>query len=129
MRAAVSIILAATLVTTPLKLVLAQAGQQELSARTTDSTVTPPITPARIGVPMMDGKAALLWQATDLKPMEADSLAYFPPFRRSSEGKVGGLIIIGFLLVAVVYVLLISGETSVAPGAVLEGFLGASVRF
>ena len=111
MRAALSIVLAGLLVTTPLKLVLAQAGQQELSARTTDSTVTPPITTGRIGVPVVEGNAALLWQATNLKPMAADSLAYSPPFRRdiSPGAKVVALLVMGFVLFLVVYAL-VGGE-------------------
>ncbi len=58
MRRAISIILAAVLVTTPIKVVLAQAAQQESQVTATDiPSVVPPRTdqtPARIGVPWLN---------------------------------------------------------------------------
>jgi hypothetical protein len=69
MRRSISIILAAVLVTTPLKVVLAQADQQELQVTATDvPSVVPPRTdqtPVRIGVPVVEPNsgAALLFTA------------------------------------------------------------------
>ena len=92
MRAVVSIILAATLVTVPVTQVLAQAGQQAQLIATTDSTATPQ---GRIGVPDVEGeKAALLWLAGDVEPADTDSLASAPPYRRASTGDKIGLVVI-----------------------------------
>ena len=105
MRAIVSVVLAATLVTTPLKLVLAQARQQESQVvDTTDSslTVADPA-PSRIGVPV-EGKGALLWLAGDLKPSPTDSVVYFAPFfrRTSSVGTVA--LVFAFLLALALFI-------------------------
>ena len=64
MRRALSIILATVLVTTPIKVVLAQATQQESQVAATGSThMTTDQTPIRIGVPGVEpnsGAALLL---------------------------------------------------------------------
>ncbi len=60
MRRAISVIIAATLVTTPIKLALAEADQRESQVAATDSTRIQ--TPTRIGVPVVEpgSRAALL---------------------------------------------------------------------
>ena len=90
MRAVVSIILAATLVTVPVTQVLAQAGKQAQSIVTTDSTATPQ---GRIGVPTPEGKGSLLWLAGDPAPVVSDSLASAPPYRRASTGKKVAIVV------------------------------------
>lgn len=52
MRRAIAIILSAVLVTTPIKVVLAQADQRESQVAATDSIRIQ--TPARIGVPVVE---------------------------------------------------------------------------
>jgi hypothetical protein len=100
MRAVVSIILAATLVTVPVTQVLAQADQQAQSIVTTDSTATPE---GRIGVPdVEDDNAALLWLAGDVEPAETDSLAYAPPYRRVSTAGWVGIVVGGLVVLFVI---------------------------
>ncbi len=108
MRRSISVILAAVLVTTPLKVVLAQADQQELQVTATDvPSVVPPRTdqtPVRIGVPVVEPNsgAALLFAAAirDMTTVN-DSLPYVAPFRRvSTAGKVV-LIVVGLAVVSV----------------------------
>ncbi len=61
MRRAISVVLATTLVLTPIKMVVAQARQQASQVAATDSTATDQ-TPTRIGVPVVEpgSNAALL---------------------------------------------------------------------
>ena len=101
MRAVVSIILAAILLTVPITQVLAQAGQQAQSIVTTDSTATPQ---ERIGVPEPEGKGALLWLAGDPAPVVSDSLA---SARRASTGEKIGLVVM-IAAVVVVFVVIVS---------------------
>ncbi len=89
MRRAISIILAAVLVTTPIKVVLAQADQQEAQVTATDiPSVVPPRTdqtPVRIGVPVVEPNsgAALLFTAAMRDMTNAnDPLSDVAPFRR-----------------------------------------------
>ena len=103
LRAVISIILTATLASVPVQQAT-QGGQQEQAV--TDSTTPPQI---RIGVPAVEGeKAALLWQARNIKPA-TDSVAYHPLRQASNGGDTVGLIIIGsftvllVLLVALVF--------------------------
>ncbi len=110
MRRSVSIILAAVLVTTPTKVVLAQAGQQESQITATDvpSVVTPRTdqTPARIGVPVVEpssGSALLFTVGLRDHTLARDTLPLSPPYRRVlTTGKVVGIVIA--LLVALVVV-------------------------
>ena len=104
MRAVVSIILAATLVTVPVTQVLGQAGQQA-QATGTDSTATPQ---GRIGVPGVEGeKAALLWLVGEVDPANTDSLLYTPPYRRMSTGAkvaiVVGVLVVLSIVAVVIY--------------------------
>ena len=99
MRRAISIVLATTLVLTPIKMVVAQARQQASQVAATDSTDQ---TPTRIGVPVVEpgSSAALLFTVgiTD-DTLSRDALAFSPPYRRvSTAGKValivGGLVVV-----------------------------------
>ena len=101
MRAVISIVLAVTLFTVPITQVAAQAGQQGQAA-VSDST-TP--TPARIGVPDVEGEnAALLWLAGEGKPAATDSVAYAPPYRRVSTGGWVAIVVGATLVVLLVVV-------------------------
>ena len=87
MRRAIAIVLAAVLVTTPIKVVLAQADQRELQVAATDSTRIQ--APTRIGVPMVEpgsGSALLFTVGTPDHALARDSLLS-PPYRRVSTGK------------------------------------------
>ena len=101
MRRAIAIVLSAILVTTPIKVVLAQADQQESQLAATDSTRVQ--TPARIGVPVVEpnSDAALLFTAAMRDMTTAnDPLPFSPPYRRvSTTGKVVAIMVA--LLVAV----------------------------
>ena len=106
MKAAISIVLAGLLVTTPLKLVLAQADQQQSQSTTPQETsVAAPQdstgAPAFVGVPALErgSSAALLWSAEATAPA-ADSLAYDLMYRRVSTvgwiviGVVGAIVLL-----------------------------------
>ena len=74
MRAIVSVVLATALVTTPLKLVLAQATKQE--AVSVQQTVVPDSSGHRlIGVPPVTDNTSRLWQPLAGKDAIADILA------------------------------------------------------
>ena len=74
MRRAISIVLAAILVTTPLKMVLAQAAQQE--AVSVQQTVPPDSSGHRlIGVPPVTDNTSRLWQPLAGKDAIADIFA------------------------------------------------------
>ena len=97
MRRAISIVLAAVLVTTPIKVVLAQADQRELQVAATHSTRIQ--TPTRIGVPVVEpgsGSALLFTAGTRDQALPRDSLLS-PPYRRVSTGKAV-LIVVGVLV-------------------------------
>ncbi len=104
MRRAISIVLASTLVVTPIKMVVAQARQQASHVAATDSTATDQ-TPTRIGVPVIEpnSRSALLFtvgMADDTLP--GDVLAFSPPYRGvSTAGKVV-LVVVGLLVALVV---------------------------
>ncbi len=106
MRRAISIVLAATLVLTPIRMVVAQARQQASQVAATDSTATDQ-TPTRIGVPVVEpgSDAALLFtvgMADDT--LSHDALAFSPPYRGvSTAGKVA-LLVVGLLVALVVLV-------------------------
>ena len=110
MRRAIAIVLSAVLVTTPIKVVLAQAGQQESQVTATDSTrMATDQTPARIGVPVVElnSHAALLFTVgVRDHTLARDSLPLSPPYRGvSTAGKVV-LIVVG-LVVAVLAIAVI----------------------
>ncbi len=88
MRRAISIVLAAVLVATPIKMVLAQAGQQESQVAATDSpSLVPPRTdqtPARIGVPVVEpnsGSALLFTVGLRDHTLARNALPVSPPYR------------------------------------------------
>ncbi len=91
MRRALSIILATVLVTTPIKVMLAQAAQQESQAAVADSTrMATDQTPTRIGVPVVEpnsGSALLLAVAMRDHAPAGDALTLSAPFRRASTAK------------------------------------------
>ncbi len=91
MRRALSIILVTVLVTTPVKVVLAQAAQQESRVAVTDSTpMATDQTPIRIGVPVAEpnsGSALLFAAAMRDHTPARDALTLSAPFRRASTAK------------------------------------------
>ncbi len=110
MRRAISIILAAVLVTTPIKIVFAQADQQALQVTAAEiPSVVPPRTdqtPVRIGVPVVEpnSDAALLFTAAMRDMTNAnDPLSDVAPFRRVSTAGWVAIVVVGL---AVVFVLL-----------------------
>ena len=118
MRRAISIILAAVLVTTPIKVVLAQADQQKSQVTATDiPSVVPPHTdqtPVRIGVPVVEPNsgAALLFTAAMRDMTTAnDPLPYAAPFRRVSTAEWIVIVVVG-VVVLVLAVALIGCGTS-----------------
>ena len=108
MRRCISIILAAVLITTPIKLVFAQAAQQESQVTATDiPSVVPPRTdqtPARIGVPVVgpNSDAALLFTAGMRDhTLARNALPLSPPYRQiPTAGKVV-LVVLGIFWAAV----------------------------
>ena len=100
MRRALSIILATVLVTTPIKVVLAQAAVTDSTRMATDQT------PTRIGVPVAEpnsGSGLLLAAAMRDHTPARDALTLSAPFRRASTAKKI-LIVVGIvagLLVAI----------------------------
>ncbi len=117
MRRAISIVLAATLVLTPIKMVVAQGRQQASQVTATDSTATDQ-TPTRIGVPVIEpgSRSALLFtvgMADDT--LSRDVLAFSPPYRRvSTAGKValivGGLVVLAGIIVLIAYANCVSND-------------------
>ncbi len=110
MRPAISVILAATLVTTPIKLVLAQADQQESQVAATDSTrmATDQI-PTRIGVPVVEpnsGSALLFTVGLRDHTLARNALPLSPPFRQASTTRNIVLLVVGILVALVVIVTL-----------------------
>ncbi len=110
MRRAIAIVLSAILVTTPIKVVLAQAGQQESQVAATDSTrMATDQTPTRIGVPVVEPNshaALLLTVGVRADTLASDALPLSPPYRGvSTAGKVAliavGLAVAVFMIVIV----------------------------
>ncbi len=102
MRRAIAIVLSAVLVTTPIKVVLAQAGQQESQVAATDSTrMATDQTPTRIGVPVVEPNshaALLLTVGVRADTLASDALPLSPPYRGvSTAGKVV-LIVVGLFV-------------------------------
>ncbi len=114
MRRSISVILAAVLVTTPLKVVLAQADQQELQVTATDvPSVVPPRTdqtPVRIGVPVVEPNsgAALLFAAAMRDMTTAnDSLSDVAPFRRVSTVGWVAIVVVGAVVLLLVIAVIV----------------------
>ncbi len=113
MRRAISIVLAAILVTTPIKVVVAEAGQQESQVTATDipSVVTPRTnqTPARIGVPVVEpnsGSALLFTVGLRDHTLARNALPLSLPFRQASTTRNVVLLVVGLLVALVVIVTL-----------------------
>ncbi len=113
MRRSISVILAAVLVTTPIKVVLAQADQQESLVTATDvPSVVPPRTdqtPARIGVPVVErnsGAALLFTVGLRDHTLARNALPLSPPFRQASNTRNVVLLVVGLLVALVVIVTL-----------------------
>ena len=110
MRRAISVILAATLVTTPIKLVLAQADQQESQVAATDSTrMATDQTPTRIGVPVLEpnsGSALLFTVGLRDHTLARNALPLSPPFPQASTTRTVVLLVVGLLVALVVIVTL-----------------------
>ncbi len=107
MRRAISVILAATLVTTPIKLVLAQADQGESQVAATDSTRIQALT--RIGVPVVEpnsGSALLFTVGLRDHTLAHNALPVSPPFRQASTTRNMVLLVVGLLVALVVIVTL-----------------------
>ncbi len=109
MRRCISIILAAVLITTPIKMVLAQADQQESHVTATDSTrMATDQTPTRIGVPVVEpnsGSALLFTVGIRDHTLARNALPLSPPYRQSNTRKVV-LLVVGLLVALVVIVTL-----------------------
>ncbi len=110
MRAAVSVVLATALVTTPIKVVLAQADQQESQVAATDSTrMATDQTPTRIGVPVVEpnsGSALLFTVGLRDHTLARNALPLSPPFRQASTTRNIVLLVVGLLVALVVIVTL-----------------------
>ncbi len=103
MKAALSIVLAATLVTTPLKLVLAQAAQQE--AVSVQQTVPPDSSGHRlIRVPPVTDNTSRLWEPLASEDAFADIFAEDGPVLEPAPipkgAKIAIYIVVGLVLVA-----------------------------
>ena len=102
MKAAVSIVLAGLLVTTPLKLVLAQAAQQE--AVSVQQTVPPDSSGHRlIGVPPVTDNTSRLWEPLASKDALAGIFAYDDsetrvPAPQGMGGGGGGIVLVIVML-------------------------------
>ena len=98
MRKAIAIVLTGLLVTTPLKLVLAQADQQQSQTVAQETPVVAAqdstSSPVLVGVPALErgSAAALLWSAKATAPA-ADSLAY-DDFMYRRVSTVGWVVIV-----------------------------------
>ena len=109
MRRSIAIVLSAILVTTPIKVALAQS---QVTATDIPSVVPPRTdqTPVRIGVPLVEpsSDAALLFTAAMRDMTTAnDSLPYVAPFRRLLTAReVGDLVAVGFLVVILAIILI-----------------------
>ena len=110
MRRAIAIVLSAVLVTTPLKLVLAQAHQQE--AVSVQQTAPPDSSGHRlIGVPLVTDNTSRLWEPLASKDAIADIFAedgsILEPAPRDipAGGKVAIVIVAVAMLVLLVIVL------------------------
>ena len=111
MRRAIAIVLSAILVTAPIKVVLAQAGQQESQVTDIPSVVTPRTdqTPARIGVPVVEpnsGSALLFTVGLRDHTLARNALPLSPPFRQASTTRNIVLLVVGLLVALVVIVTL-----------------------
>ncbi len=107
MRRSISIILAVVLVTTPIKVVLAQADQQESQVAATDSTRIQ--TPTRISVPVVEpnsGSALLFTVGLRDHTLARNALPLSPPFRQASTTRNMVLLVVGLLVALVVIVTL-----------------------
>ncbi len=111
MRRAIAIVLSAILVTAPIKVVLAQAGQQESQVTDIPSVVTPRTdqTPARIGVPVVEpnsGSALLFTVGMRDHTLARNALPLSPPYRQASTTRNIVLLVVGLLVALVVIVTL-----------------------
>ena len=107
MRRALAIVLSAILVTTPIKVVLAQADQQESQIAATDSTRIQ--TPTRIAVPVVEPNSdvALLF-TVGLRDhtLARNALRLSLPYRQASTTRNVVLLVVGLLVALVVIVTL-----------------------
>ena len=95
MRAALSIVLATALVTTPVKLVLAQAAQQEARQQTADSSGH-----RLIGVPPVADNTSRLWRNPSDLALPNTELAD-GSFVQGGELSVGAQVAIAIVVIAV----------------------------
>ena len=113
MRRAIAIVLSAILVTTPIKVALAQAAdQQESQVTATDiaSVVTPRTnqTP-RIGVPVVEpnsGSSLLFTVGLRDHTLAGNAFPLLPPYRQASTTRNVVLLVVGLLVALVVIVTL-----------------------
>ena len=106
MRRAISIVLAAILVTTPLKMVLAQAAQQE--AVSVQQTVPPDSSGHRlIGVPPVTDNTSRLWEPLASKDALAGIFAYDDSETRvpAPQGGGGGSIVLVIVMLSLLVAL------------------------
>ncbi len=105
MRRFISIILAAILVTTPIKMVLAQSqvAAADSTRMATDQT------PTHIGVPVVEpnsGSALLFTAGIRDHTLARNSLPLSPPYRQASTTRNVVLLVVGLLVALVVIVTL-----------------------
>ncbi len=115
MRRAIAIVLSAILVTTPIKVVLAQASQQESQVTDIPSVVTPRTdqTPARIGVRLVEpnsGSALLFTVGMRDHTLARDALPLSRPYRQVlTTGRVVAIVVALVVALVVVVTLACAG--------------------
>ena len=108
MRAALSIVLATALVTTPLKLVLAQAAQQE--AVSVQQTVPPDSSGQRlIGVAPVTDNTSRLWEPLASEDAFADIFAEDGSLATPAPMPKGVRIVLTFIAVVAIVVVVLGG--------------------
>ena len=94
MRAALSVVLATALVTTPLKLVLAQAAQQDSTTVHTTSLGTNPGAALVIRIPEVTAATAALWQPMVRSVPIGDSFPTGADLRQDDDGLSAGTVVV-----------------------------------
>ncbi len=108
MRRAISVILAAVLVTTPIKLVLAQAAEQE--AVSVQQTAPPDSSGHRlIGVPPVTDNTSRLWEPLASEDAFADIFAEDGSLARPTPMPKGVRIVLTFIAVVAIVVVVLGG--------------------
>ena len=107
MKAALSFVLAGLLVTTPLKLVLAQAAQQDSTTVHTTSLDNNPDAARLIHVPDVTPATAALWQPLLRSVPKGDSLLVGADLRQDGGGIRTAVTVVIVLALVVIAILLL----------------------